>query len=73
MPQQAKEKVYEGLRTDVQRSESQAYAEAVHNSRFSTDLLAGNLPMQWAETSLVSDDPAKVLRHARPEDLMLSS
>ena len=72
MPQQATDKVYEGLRTDVQRPESQAYAEAVHNSRFSTDLLAGNLPMQWAETSLVSDDPAKVLREAAHKDLMLS-
>ena len=72
MPQQAIDKVYEGLHADVQRPESQAYVEAVRNSRFSTDLLAGTLPMQWAETALVSDDPAKVLRKAAPEDLMLS-
>ena len=61
-----------GLHADVNRPESQAYVKAVSRSRFSTDLLAGQLPLQWAETTLVSDDPAKVLREAAPEDLLLS-
>jgi putative cardiolipin synthase len=72
MPQQAVDKVYAGLHADVNRPESQAYVQAVSRSRFSTDLLAGRLPLQWAETTLVSDDPAKVLREAAPEDLLLS-
>ncbi|MDN5539248.1 phospholipase D family protein [Comamonas sp.] len=72
MPQQAVDKVYASLHADVNRPESQAYVKAVSRSRFSTDLLAGQLPLQWAETTLVSDDPAKVLREAAPEDLLLS-
>lgn len=72
MPERAVERVYEGLHADVNRPESRAYVEAVRQSRFSQELLAGTLPLQWAPTTLVSDDPAKVLSEAAKEDLMLS-
>ncbi|QXZ08349.1 phospholipase D family protein [Comamonas sp. Y33R10-2] len=72
MPEQAVQQVYSGLQTDTLRSESQAYIQAVQQSRFSQDLLAGNLPLQWAATTLVSDDPTKVLSQAGKEDLMLA-
>jgi putative cardiolipin synthase len=72
MPERAVERVYEGLHADVNRPESKAYVEAVRQSRFSQELLAGTLPLQWAPTTLVSDDPAKVLSEAAKEDLMLS-
>ena len=72
MPGRAVEQVYQGLHADVNRAESRAYVEAVRQSRFSQELLAGTLPLQWAETTLVSDDPAKVLSEAAREDLMLS-
>lgn len=72
MPGHAMEQVYESLHADVNRPESRAYVEAVKQSRFSQELLAGTLPLQWAETTLVSDDPAKVLNKAAKDDLMLS-
>ena len=71
MPEQAVQKVYSGLQTHAQRPESQAYIQAVQQSRFSQDLLTGNLSLEWASTTLVSDDPAKVLSQADKEALML--
>ena len=72
MPEQAVNKIYSSLQTDAQRPESQAYIQAVQQSRFSQELLSGQLPLQWAATTLVSDDPAKVLSQAEQQALMLA-
>src|SRR5690606_36990898 len=36
-----------------------AYVRALHESPFVRDLLEGRLPLEWAATYMVSDDPAK--------------
>ncbi|MDB5823129.1 MAG: phospholipase D/Transphosphatidylase [Herminiimonas sp.] len=47
-----------------------AYTSALRSSSFVRDLLLGNLPLEWAPTRMVSDDPAKGLGAARPGALM---
>lgn len=42
----------------------EAYREAATHSPFMTALPAGRLPLEWARTTLVSDDPAKGLDRA---------
>jgi cardiolipin synthase C len=37
------------------------YLEAVKKSPFVTELMSGRLALEWAETRMVSDDPAKAL------------
>ncbi|WP_417284881.1 phospholipase D family protein [Comamonas sp.] len=71
MPDYAVQHAYEGLHADASRPEAQAYVHAVAQSRFSQDLVAGSLPLQWAPATLVSDDPAKVLSQAQPQHLLL--
>ncbi|PIG08254.1 phospholipase D family protein [Comamonas sp. 26] len=72
MPEQAVQQVYSSLQADTLRPESQAYIQAVQQSRFSQDLLSGNLPLEWAAATLVSDDPSKVLSQSGKEDLLLA-
>ncbi|RGE42340.1 phospholipase D family protein [Comamonas testosteroni] len=72
MPERAVEQIYQGLHSDVNRPESQAYVEAVRQSRFSQELLAGTLPLEWAQTTLINDDPAKVLSEVDENELFLS-
>ena len=72
MPEQALRKIYAGLQDDALRPEAQAYIQALQQSRFGQDLLSGHLPLEWAPTPLVSDDPAKVLDKAAKEDLLVS-
>src|SRR5690606_33051049 len=43
------------------------YVEAVSQSDFIRLLLAGELHLEWAETRMVSDDPAKGLGETSPE------
>lgn len=48
------------------------YMRALQEAVFVRQLLRGELPMEWAVTSMVSDDPAKALGQAPPEALMLT-
>jgi putative cardiolipin synthase len=47
-----------------------AYTQALARQPFVRDLLAGRLQFDWAATTLVSDDPAKGLGRAAPDDLL---
>lgn len=51
-------------------SQAAAYVAAVARSDFSRQLLAGDLPLEWATTRMVTDDPAKGLGGAEPEGLL---
>jgi putative cardiolipin synthase len=64
VPQQAVDKVYAAARR-CEPPGVPGLCAGRGRSRFSTDLLAGRLPLQWAETTLVSDDPARSARRAR--------
>lgn len=44
-----------------------AYMSALRDSPFVRELVEGRLPLEWAATRLVSDDPAKGLGRAPPE------
>ncbi len=46
------------------------YMEAIRSLPFVHALLDGSLPLAWATTHLVSDDPAKGLGRAAPESLL---
>lgn len=50
--------------------EAVAYAGAVRASPFVSQLLSGNLALEWAPTRMVSDDPAKGLGLAAPGELI---
>src|SRR5690606_21401377 len=47
-----------------------AYLEALRNTTFVQALLAGKLPLEWAPTRMVSDDPVKALGRATPGVLL---
>lgn len=49
-----------------QRQAAQAYLQAMRTSPFFQQLIARQLPFEWASTRMISDDPAKVLNQARP-------
>lgn len=46
------------------------YVEAIYQSNFIRLLLSGKLPMEWAETRMVSDDPAKGLGKSQREGML---
>lgn len=46
------------------------YLEALHQSRFVSDLLSGGIVPQWARVEMVSDDPRKGLGLAEKEGLV---
>jgi len=47
-----------------------AYMRALREVPFIQALVQGELPLEWAPTRMVSDDPAKVLDKAAPETLL---
>lgn len=47
-----------------------AYLNAIRNSPFVHELTEGTLPLEWAATRMVSDDPAKALGRAVREELL---
>nr|WP_205763844.1 phospholipase D family protein [Acidovorax sp. SRB_24] len=51
---------------------ARAYTEAVRDTPFIQALLQGQLQMQWAQTTLVSDDPAKGLAQAQRDGLLVT-
>lgn len=50
--------------------EAQRYLAAIRSSPFVEQLRGGQLPLEWTMTRLVSDNPAKVLGTATPEERM---
>ena len=46
-----------------------AYIDAIRNSSFVRELVERRLPLRWAATRMISDDPAKGLGLAPPEEL----
>lgn len=48
-----------------------AYVASLHKTTDVNRLLDGTLPLEWAKTRLVSDDPAKALGRAPPQALIL--
>jgi putative cardiolipin synthase len=57
--------------SEIERSpDAVAYTSALRNSTFVRELLQGSLPLEWAPTRMVSDDPAKGLGAARPGSLV---
>ena len=48
-----------------------AYMEALRHFPFVRELIEGRLPLEWAPTRMVSDDPAKGLGLALPKALLL--
>lgn len=51
---------------------TEAYRRAIRGSLFVRELTEGRLPLEWAATRLVSDDPLKGLGRAAPESLVRS-
>ena len=51
-------------------AEALAYREALGQSRFVRELLDGTLEFDWAAATMVSDNPAKALGHAREDELL---
>ncbi len=47
-----------------------AYMQAITDSQYVQQVLAGQLPFEWATVQMVSDNPAKGLGQARDEELM---
>lgn len=55
----------------IERDDAAAkYVEAVTRSDFIRQLMAGSLQLDWANTSMVSDDPAKGLGRAGEEGML---
>ena len=46
------------------------YAGSARTAGFAAQLLSGSLPLEWARTRMVSDDPAKGLGKSAPEDTL---
>ncbi len=58
--------------TPANTPETRAYLDALAQSPFASQLKAGSLPLEWVKTTLVSDDPAKGLGQALPENTVLA-
>ena len=53
---------------------ARAYAAAARETPLFSDLVAGRLPLEWTQVTLVRDDPDKTLSPVdRPEQLLLSA
>ena len=53
-----------------QEEATSEYTQAVRASSFVQELTAARLPLEWAVTRMVSDDPAKALGKAEPSALL---
>ncbi|PJK01392.1 hypothetical protein CO615_04545 [Lysobacteraceae bacterium NML75-0749] len=56
----------------AQDAQTQGYLKALAASDFARHLRAGSLPLEWVKTTLISDDPAKALGKALPENTVLA-
>lgn len=52
--------------------ETRAYLTALSQLPFAKQLAGGGLPLEWVKTTLVSDDPAKGLGKALPDNTVLA-
>jgi putative cardiolipin synthase len=57
-----------GRAVERARADMRHYLEAVRASPYVRQLVEGTLPLEWAETRMVSDDPAKGLGLSSPAD-----
>jgi cardiolipin synthase C len=55
----------------AQSSAAADYIQAIRGSEFFSDLVGGELDFEWADTRMISDDPAKGLGEAVPGGLMI--
>ena len=55
----------------AQSDAAKAYMQAVRDTIFIRQLLQQQLPMEWARTTLVSDDPLKGLGQVKPDGLLV--
>src|SRR5690606_5011037 len=53
-------------------SAATTYMQAIQNSEFIASLLQGTLVLEWADTEMVSDDPAKGLGMAEFDAMLVS-
>ncbi|RMX02819.1 phospholipase D family protein [Allofranklinella schreckenbergeri] len=58
--------------TPAANAQTRAYLHALSQSAFARHLQAGTLPLEWAQATLVSDDPAKGLGQALPDNTVLA-
>lgn len=56
-----------GIESPAYRAAASAYLHAVRDAPLRRQLVEGRVPLEWASTRLVSDDPAKGLGRAAPE------
>ncbi|MDO4709259.1 MAG: phospholipase D family protein [Pseudomonadota bacterium] len=56
----------------AQNAETRDYLKALAASDFARQLGEGSLPLEWVKTTLISDDPAKGLGKALPENTVLA-
>lgn len=61
----------ERVREVAAAPQAREYIQAIRDSGFFNDFLQGQLPLEWAFTRIVSDDPAKGLGQAEQEDLLM--
>lgn len=55
-----------------QTAAAKTYLDTVRQSEFVKHLTQGTLPLEWAQTRMISDDPAKGLGLAQPEDMLMA-
>jgi putative cardiolipin synthase len=53
------------------KPDATAYMEAIRNSSFVHELIEHQLPLEWAMTRMISDDPEKVRGRAKRKSLLL--
>jgi putative cardiolipin synthase len=53
--------------------QSNPYVQALRTTPLVQQLLAGSLPLEWADAHIVSDDPAKVLHPPERKDLHMTA
>jgi cardiolipin synthase C len=65
-----------GFSARVSRVESMPYAktymDAIRGSELVNSLTEGTLTLEWVPTRMISDDPAKALGLAKPEEMLLA-
>ena len=59
-----------GRQAAMQQEATNAYARALRESPFVHELMEARLPLEWAPTHMVSDDPAKGLGQAEQQSLV---
>ncbi|MBV9493882.1 MAG: phospholipase D family protein, partial [Acidobacteria bacterium] len=72
----AKRETLTEIKASAQRIERDpaaiAYMNAIRNSAFVQQLIAQTLPLEWAPTRVVADDPAKALGKASPDAMLVA-